>query len=263
MSAANMEPTPTVATLISTMQHRLDTMPPGREHMVEFLSTYRRTTSAVRQAIRASAFEDPHWVETLVVHFAHFYLDALDADLEGVKHVTRPWRLAFDAPASSPPLIHVLLGINAHINYDLPQALLAVMPRHEFEDPVVVERRRRDHERIDDILSSRVAAEGHELGARVGRPLLDRALTPLHRRSARRLLREAREKVWLNTLELHRARSVGADCLSARVSELEMLSAARVANLRWPRLVLIRLSITGFGVTLPPTNDNQGVGVGT
>ena len=40
----------------------------------------------------------------------------------------RPWRLAFEAPADLPALRQVLLGINAHVNYDLPQALLAVIP---------------------------------------------------------------------------------------------------------------------------------------
>ena len=33
------------------------------------------------------------------------------------------------------PCVHVLLGINAHINYDLPQALLAVISDDDFADP--------------------------------------------------------------------------------------------------------------------------------
>ena len=48
----------------------------------------------------------------------------------------RPWRLAFDAPAELPALRHVLLGINAHVNYDLPQALLAVISDEDFTGSV-------------------------------------------------------------------------------------------------------------------------------
>ena len=150
-------------------------------------------------------FEDPAWVEAWDVAFAQLYLDALDADLTGTGRVPRPWRLAFDAPATTSPLVHVLLGINAHINNDLPQALLAVISDDDFAEPGVVDRRRRDHERIDGVLAGRVAAEDRNLAAHSARSLLDRALQPANRWSSQRFLREARRKVWHNTTELQRA----------------------------------------------------------
>src|SRR5262245_3398488 len=143
--------------VVAAMQERLDGLTAGQEHRREFLGTYQRTTIAVGKAIRDGIFEDGPWVEAWDVVFADFYLAALDADLAGGR-VPRPWRLAFDAPASLNPLQHVLLGINAHINYDLPQALLAVISDEDFTDPALMDRRRRDHERIDGVLSSRVAA---------------------------------------------------------------------------------------------------------
>jgi hypothetical protein len=147
-------------------------------------------------------------------------------------------------------LRHVLLGINAHINYDLPQALLAVITDEEFADAAVVAKRSRDHERIDGVLSARVAAEDDELGG--ARSLLDRALQPLNRLSSKRFLREARQKVWHNTLELQQARVVGLEAYAARLAELEVLSAARIADLLAPGQVLLRLAVSGFGVLLPP-----------
>jgi hypothetical protein len=78
---------------------------------------------------------------------------------------TRPWEIAFGAPAGLPPLRHVLLGMNAHINYDLPQALLAVITDEEFGDPALLARRRSDHQAIDRVLGSRVAAEDDELAS--------------------------------------------------------------------------------------------------
>jgi hypothetical protein len=146
----------------------------------------------------------------------------------------------------------VLLGINAHINYDLPQALLAVISDEEFDDPTVLDVRRRDHERIDGVLSGRVAAEDEELSARSVISLLDRALQPLNRRASKRFLREAREKVWHNTLALQEARRDGPERYGVRLGELEVLSAARIADLLAPGQVLLRLAVAGFGVVLPP-----------
>jgi hypothetical protein len=145
----------------------------------------------------------------------------------------------------------VLVGINAHVNYDLPQALLAVISDADFGDPMVLRRRRRDHERIDGVLAQRVAAEDTELGPRTSRSLLDRALGPVNRWASRRFLREARQKVWHNTMQLQRARLAGQDAYAARLHELEELSGDRVADLLAPGQVLLRLAVSGFGVVLP------------
>jgi hypothetical protein len=224
-------------------------LPDPLAHRRIFLDTYRRTTLAVGAAVDDAWFEDPAWVANWDVAFAQLYLDALDADLAG-RRVPRPWRLAFDAPAELPALRHVLLGINAHVNYDLPQALLAVISDADFEDAVLIDRRRRDHERIDAVLASRVAAEDDELGT--GKSLVDRVLTPLNRLSSKRFLRESRQKVWHNTMELQRARLRSADTYQARLAELEVLAAARIADLLAPGQVLLRLAVAGFGVVLPP-----------
>ena len=237
--------------VVAVMQDRLDTLPPDKEHRREFLGTYQRTTVAVGRAVRDGVFEDGPWVEAWDVAFAQLYLAALDGDLGGGA-VPRPWRLAFQAPADLKPLQHVLLGINAHINYDLPQALLAVISDEDFTDPALLDRRRRDHERIDGVLSGRVAAEDSELAAVSARSLLDRVLRPLNQRASKRFLREGREKVWHNTVELQRARLTGPDAYAERLAELEVLTAAKIADLLAPGQVLLRLAVAGFGVVLPP-----------
>ena len=241
-----------IAGVVADMDARLVRMPPDRSAQRLFLETYRRTTLAVGKAVQDGSFEDPEWVEQWDVVFADLYLAALDLDLAGSAEVPRPWRLAFDAPTALPALRHVLLGINAHINYDLPQALLAVIPDEDFDDALLLARRGRDHERIDAVLSGRVAAEDSELGAVSPPTVVDRLLQPLNRLSSKRFLREARRKVWHNTLELQRARVTGQDAYAVRLAELEVLSAARIADLLAPGPVLLRLAVAGFGVTLPP-----------
>jgi hypothetical protein len=240
-----------VVAVVGEMQSRLDALPAQHDTLREFLGTYLRTTLAVGRAVDEGLFEDSDWVARWDVAFAELYLDALDAHLAGSRP-SRPWRLAFGAPSTLPALRHVLLGINAHVNYDLPQALLAVISDDDFTDPTLMARRRRDHERIDGVLAGRVAAEDDELATRSARSLLDRALQPLNRLASRRFLREARTKVWHNTEELQEARLAGPTAYDARLAELEVLSAARVADLLAPGQVLLRLGVAGFGVVLPP-----------
>jgi hypothetical protein len=237
-----------IAGVVGALQQRLDEMPAGLEARRVFMATYMRTTMAVGAAIGGAQFEDPEWVERWDVVFADLYIRAYDATLSGAP-IARPWRLAFDAPADLPSVRLVLLGINAHINYDLPQALIGVISEADFEDPVLMARRNRDHERIDGVLSSRVSAEDTELGAR---SWSDRLLTPFNRAGTKRFLAEARRKVWHNTYELHAARLAGEEAYAERLGELELLSAAKIADLLEPRQVLLHLAFAGFGVTLPP-----------
>lgn len=242
----------TIGELLDEMQRLLASLPPEQGTARDFLATYLRTTAAVAGAIGAGTFEDPAWVERWDLVFAGLYLEALDAHLSGTSRPSRPWRLAFDAAPGLPPVLNVLLGVNAHINYDLPQALLAVITDDDFRDPSVLARRRRDHERIDAILSGRVAAEDVELSSRSVRTLLDRALRPVNRWASRRFLKEARQKVWRNTLQLWQARVAGEVVYATRLAELEVLSAAKIADLLAPGQVLLRLAVAGFGVSLPP-----------
>ena len=159
--------------------------------------------------------------------------------------------MAFAAPAELPPVRHVLLGMNAHINYDLPQALLAVITDEEFADPVLLARRECDHRAIDDVLASRVGAEGDELAGLSGPgSAVDRLLAPLNRRATGRFLREAREKVWANAVALSRARASGPEPYASARRQLAELSAAKVTALQAPGQVLLKLAITGFGVRL-------------
>ena len=74
----------------------------------------------------------------------------------------------------------------------------------------------------------------------------------LNRRASKRFLAESRQKVWHNVAELHAARLLGADAYRARLAELEVLAAARIADLLAPGQVLLRLAVSGFGVVLPP-----------
>jgi Family of unknown function (DUF5995) len=240
-----------VAALVARMESLLAPLEEGRDPARYFLGTYLRTTRSVAAALAAGRFEDPSWVAAWDVGFACFYLDALELHGKSPEAVPAPWRLAFGADPGLPPEAHVLLGMNAHINYDLPQSLVAVIPPGDFGSPSLLDRRRRDHERIDDVLAARVGEEDLALQRAGGRrTALDRLLTPVNRQASRLFLREARKKVWLNTRALHAARLEGDGAYVVRLADLEAVSAERVADLLRPGPVLVRLALHGFGVTL-------------
>ena len=240
-----------MAALVARMETLLDNGPADGDPARFFLATYLRTTRAVAAALAAGRFEDPTWVAAWDVDFAGFYLDALDAHRTAPDAVAAPWRRAFAADPSYPPEAHVLLGMNAHINFDLPQSLIAVIPPEDFASASLMQRRRRDHERIDDVLAARVAEEDLALQRAGGRRTwLDHLLAPVNRRASRLFLRESRRKVWANTAALHRARLEGAGAYAVRLADLEAASADRVEDLLRPGPVLVRLAVHGFGVTL-------------
>jgi hypothetical protein len=214
-----------------------------------FLAVYLRTTRGILAELDAGGFRDPDWVERWDAVFAAFYLDAV-ARADRSAPVPGPWAVAF-AAGRQPPVRQVLLGMNAHINYDLPQSILAVMPAADFARPDRLALRQADHRRIDAVLTRQVGAEG-EQADRLGRiTRTDRLLRPLNERATRRFLREARERVWVNAIRLDAARRQGPDILAGRLAELEQLSAGRVRRLSAPGPVLLQLGVAGFGVVLP------------
>src|SRR3984957_4351155 len=240
--------------LIARMAALLEPLETAGDKRRYFHATYQRTTIAVAEEIRRGGFAAAAWVEEWDVAFAGLYLDALEADLAG-RRPSRPWAIAFGAPAGLPPLRHVLLGMNAHINFDLPQAIVAVISDEQFGDAALLARREADHRAIDGVLAARVAAEEVDLAGLSGpAPLLDRLLRPLSRLGTRRFLREAREKVWANATALSRARIQGPDAYARVLDQLEELSAAKVSALQAPGQVLLKLAATGFGVRLPAAN---------
>jgi hypothetical protein len=242
-----------ITALVDRMESGLATLVASQDARRFFHATYLRTTRAVAEEVDRGGFLDTAWLERWDVVFADLYLDALAADLTG-RPVPRPWRIAFDtarARPDLPPLRHVLLGMNAHINFDLPQALLGVITPAEFDNPMIRARRSTDHRRIDEVLATRVAAEDAELASAGSPGWLDRLLRPLNRVATRRFLTEAREKVWHNAIVLDRARRTGADHYAAGLADLETLCAHRLEDLVAPGQVLLKLARRGFGVRLP------------
>lgn len=104
----------------------LDRLVKARDRRGVFVAAYVEITRGVGARIREGAFRDSAWVERYLVEFAKLYRSALEAfDAGGA--CPKAWRIAFGAAANgeSSVLQDLVLGMNAHINGDLPLALAA------------------------------------------------------------------------------------------------------------------------------------------
>ena len=92
-----------------------------------FPAVYRATTARVRAGIQSGTFVDGARMERLATTFANRYLATQEAPLAGISDPARAWQVTFDAGTRQRTMIlqHVLLGMNAHINFDLPLAVVA------------------------------------------------------------------------------------------------------------------------------------------
>ena len=116
-----------------------------------FTALYRNVTIKVKEGIAAGFFEDGARLEQLDVTFANRYLSALQSFRAG-QPASKCWVTAFQTAATSAPTVlqQLLVGINAHINFDLGIAAQAVAPGNAL--PAL----KTDFNRINDILGDMI-----------------------------------------------------------------------------------------------------------
>lgn len=119
-----------------------------------FNRLYLAVTEAVEERARPGEFRDPRWVRWLDVVFANLYFDALRRYALGRGRVPRAWAALFESRARPgvAPVQFALAGMNAHINRDLPLALLQTC-RDGRVPPRRGSPQHRDFGRVDAVLA--------------------------------------------------------------------------------------------------------------
>jgi Family of unknown function (DUF5995) len=156
---------------IRQMTARFDPLAASCDHNAIFALTYLRVTQDYRRTIAAPFFDDTPFVNHEDTVFAHYYFAAFDDWTAGqIDDVPPAWRIAFDAAARHEVSGSgdLLLGINAHVQRDLPLVLYSIglvarngssrKPDHDrvniilnrVEDDVIAEIARRFDPTIDD-----------------------------------------------------------------------------------------------------------------
>ena len=173
----------------------------------DFLNCYQMMTSNMLAAIEAGEFNDPGWVNNLLSHFAYYYFNALDAYEQAQPETPQVWRLTFDSARQRDTLAlqNLLLGVNAHINFDLIFTLRDVLSP-DWQQLTQDERQGRyaDHCHVNQVIGSTVDAVQDQV-LEPGMPvmdLVDKLLGPFDEMLISRLIAGWRETVWENAIHL-------------------------------------------------------------
>lgn len=216
----------------------------GDERCV-FLKCYSLMTGNMLAGIDRRRFSDGGWVQNFVERFAGYYFDALDAYDCDAATAPPVWRLAHDAAGSADTwaIQKLLLGINAHINYDLVLTLEELLAP-SWPDLPAGQRaaRRRDYDTVNRIIGQTIDAVQDDVlePAMPFMSWIDRVLGPADEMLLSRLLTNWRDHVWQQAVDLMAAREPAARAARIKaVEELALRRAQAIAERDW--LALDRL----------------------
>ena len=119
-------PATTVQEVIARMQ-AIDASLPSGDGVACFNRMYLEVTLGVSKEVDEGSFTDPAFVAQLDVVFANLYFDAVNALSGPASAMPAAWQplLASRSTAGIEPIQFALAGMNAHINHDLPLAVVS------------------------------------------------------------------------------------------------------------------------------------------
>jgi len=130
------------------------------DYRAVFLRAYYIITLEVHAAIhqlgdyKEQIFFDPAWVAKLAGKFSSLYFQSLTTE-ERPPESEKAWKLAHKMAVekSSTVLQDLILGLNAHINYDLAYGIALNLQEHgDQEKHLLLPRRKFDHDQVNNIL---------------------------------------------------------------------------------------------------------------
>ena len=133
--AAVQTPPQSIADVLRIMQTIEDTCS-DLDGLKWFNWLYLQVTQAVESRVSAGGFTDPAWLAELDVQFARLYFGALASSLSGQTATPDCWQVLFESrnAVAIARIQFALAGINAHINHDLPEAIVATTPDYAGPD---------------------------------------------------------------------------------------------------------------------------------
>ncbi len=172
-----------------------------------FLRCYSMMTENMCLAIDQKRFQDNEWVEGLLRLFADYYFDALTC-FDCGEDVPKIWESVHQAAAFEKQLHvlqHLLMGVNAHINYDLVLTLYDLL-HPEWEQLSESQRKTRyeDHCLVNTIIAETIDAVQDEVIEKHAPSMewLDQLMGRLDEYLTVSLIRRWRDEVWQHTMAL-------------------------------------------------------------
>ena len=124
---------------------------------------------AVEARKPAGLFWEPRWISRLAGRFCERYLDTLEWSLAGTDQDCSAWRIAYRCAVerTTVPFQDVMLGLSAHINFDLAQGISETIA--EFGDtPAQRERYKHDHDVVNVLLEEQIPIAYQRLATAYG-----------------------------------------------------------------------------------------------
>jgi hypothetical protein len=196
----------------------------GCDHRAVFADTYMLLTRQFRTALRRNPrlFGDRRWLIYEDATFANFYLPLFGQGAQ----VPEAWRIAFDTAArgDANAAQDMLLGINAHVQRDMPYVVASVGVRTPDGQT-----RKPDHDVVNKILADAYETIVRDVERRYD-PFLatsNSSATPLDDVGGLELVKGWREGVWRNAERLLNARTDAERQLVAQSIEQNAAAWAR------------------------------------
>jgi hypothetical protein len=174
-----------------------------------FNRLYLAVTKGLERALRRPGyFRNPGMIEELDVLFARLYFDTVTRAHRDPQP-TRAWQQLLDARSNRTilPIQFALAGMSAHINHDLPIALLEQWSRHGRR-PSRADGAYADFDKINEILKTEEALLKRDFDQGVSRQLDSGELGRLEDKLALWVVEDARARAWRNAAHLWSVRHV-------------------------------------------------------
>ena len=193
--------------VIDRMQSLIQRWEDSRDDRTLFLSCYRMMTGNMIEALKAGEFRDGVWVDRLLHRFADYYFDALDVYESAPGSSPAVWQAAHSVccDCEVTALQKILLGINAHINYDLVLTLDDMLrPEWSALDEPQRATRYADHCHVNHVIGRTIDAVQDTVlePAMPVMDYIDKFLGPVDEYLISSLITHWRESVWTNAVAL-------------------------------------------------------------
>jgi hypothetical protein len=207
----------------------------NQDNRTIFLYCYSMMTSNMLVAIEEQRFHDNEWVERLLHRFADYYFDALTC-YECGDETPAVWQEVHRVSLTKRLHViqHLLLGVNAHINYDLVLTLYDMLaPEWESLSPEMRQHRYEDHCLVNTIIGDTIDKVQDEVVEKYSPAMnvVDQLMGRLDEMLLLKLITEWRESVWENTQELLAQEGLEARQRYILDVEKKVLRRARVLGL--------------------------------
>lgn len=221
---AAVETTPqTIADVVAIMR-AIDSCCIDGDGLKWFNLLYMQVTQAVGARVDAGNFINPAWMATLDVGFAGYYFRAIQSSLAG-EPTPGCWQALFNRRNQTElaRIQFALAGMNAHINHDLPQAVLDLCRADQIE-PKHGTDQYNDFTALNSTLDGLIQQAGRDMHLRLLGDSLP-AVSDLDNKVAAWSLSTVREVAWDNSELLWRLGDI-APAFATFLMSLDGLTAA-------------------------------------